>query len=724
MTQLYYQVKYSIALAMVIVVTSCATQGQERLSYPATPTQVSSKSYHGEEITDKFAWLANATSDSTKSWAKSQDALMKQYVESFGMYEQLKGKVQQLLAVSGRSELPMQAAGKYVYLKNFEGRNWDLFMKDDSEERRLFGAEPPFNPRAVRFFLPSPDGSKIALALATGSFDWKVMDAETGELSEATMRGRELEGTRLAWSQDSKSFYYIGNTKEEEGKRSGFVVKRHVVGEAADSDKIIFTPNSDGSKIELNVCRGGDYLIIAEREGSATQAKIHYLRTKTDELVSLIDEAYASFIFLGNDGDNFYFQTDADAPKGKVVQININRPSKSAWKELVPEGEKPVMGYQSAGGTFLPVMADNKFVIPTQNDLEQYLQVYSKTGQFLREIKLPSGGLYFNTNGMNGISSNIESPVVLIRFIGLTEPNTIFQIDVNSGEVIPFSRATTNFDASQYMSEIVFATSKDGTRVPISITRKKDIAKNGKAPLMMQVYGAMAFTNYPYFQGDFIAWLEMGGIHAVAHVRGGGAFGSGWHQAGIGRKKQNGIDDYIAALQYVIDEGYTSAERQVVNGGSAGTILAAAALVQRPDLIGGAVLHYGMLDMVGYAERFSSDANHAYMIPDLGTASVKEDFDVLKKYSPYQNLKSATCYPPVLALTSEVDTPLDTDSYRFIAGLQNSNEECSNPHLLQMAWGSHHSTFGSRQHSPVLTFADELAFLILALNIDVEDWLK
>ncbi len=362
---------------------------------------------------------------------------------------------------------------------------------------------------------------------------------------------------------------------------------------------------------------------------------------------------------------------------------------------------------------------DNKFVIPYQKDLKQYLGVYDLTGKPLKEIQLPSGGLYFNTNGLNALSGIRTGTKLLTRFIGITEPSTILEVDIRSGKVVPFSRAKTNFSASDYTSEIIFSTSKDGTQVPISLTYKKGLKRDGRTPLLMQVYGAIAFTNYPYFQGDYMTWLEMGGIHGVAHIRGGGALGSKWHQQGIARNKQNGIDDYISAIEKVVDARYTSYDKIVINGVSAGTIPVGGVLTQRPEIVGAAVLHYGMLDMIGYADKFSSDTNHGYMIPEIGSASNREDFEALASYSPYQKIAESVNYPPVLALTSEVDTPLDTDSYRFIAKLQNIDS--SNPYLLQMAWASGHSGFGSQTHSPVDTFADEIAFLIKAMRLDTKD---
>ncbi len=302
-------------------------------------------------IVEDYTWLNNAADDKVKTWVKSQDEVMRGYVRSMPQYSELKAKVGNLMSISGRAELPMMGGDKTFFLRDDAAGKWNFLIKEGSEERGAFQPEPPFNPRAFYFYIPSPDGRYVAMAMATGHFDWKILDVTSGKLLDETLLGRDLGGTRLAWSRDSKSFYYIGpGTTDSEGARSEYVVKKHVVGTVATSDKAVFTPKSDGSKLELNVCKGGDYLIIAEREGAATQAKVSYMITATDEVKTLIGVAEASFIFLGNDGKNFYFETDHGAPGGRVVSINIDNPTPTRWRELIPEGEKPVMGYQSAGG--------------------------------------------------------------------------------------------------------------------------------------------------------------------------------------------------------------------------------------------------------------------------------------------------------------------------------------------------------------------------------------
>lgn len=722
-SKIYIRKLLSTALVLLFC---CEVSAQSALNYPKTRKSPERKDYHGVNITDNYSWLDEVSSEEVKAWTKLQDDFSRAYLRSLPEYESLKKKVASLSNVTGRTALPSQGGGYYFYIQALEDGSWAMFRQKagSAQTEKL---ELPFDGRAATFILPSPDASYLALAMNRpgGYLDWKVYDVSTQKLLDATLSGATLGDTRLAWARDGKGFYYVGMEAGDDAQspRKNKQVWYHRVGATSDTDTKVYTPESPGSKLHLDVSDEGRYLVMAERQGAATAAKIKYMPVNGPDrsVRSLVGDAEASYIFLGNDNSRFYFQTDLGAPNGKIVSVDINKATR-VWKDLIPEGKIPMMGFQSAGGTMLPLIAGNRFVIPVQQDLKITLDIYDLAGRRKGKTELKAGGLFFRANGLNALSGSRDSDEVMAQFIGITEPNTVFSVNAKTGKSTAWARSKVEFNAEDYVSRIAFTTSKDGTRIPISLTYKKGLKRNGKNYMMMQVYGAIAFTNYPYFQGDYMAWLDMGGIHAVAHIRGGGAYGSQWHQDGIARKKQNGIDDYIAALEWAIDQKYTSADRMVINGVSAGTIPVGAVMTQRPDLVGAVVSHYGMLDMIGYAEKLGADANHSYMMPEIGNSSNAEDFAVLHTYSPYQKLIKDRKYPPVLALTSDGDAPLNADSYKYIAQLQSLKQ--SNPMLLQMAWGSGHSMFGSQEHSPTDTFADELAFLIKAMNINVSDWLK
>lgn len=715
-----------VLATLLMLVLAVSSWAQNNTDYPKTKKAPKRTTYHGTTITDDYSWLDKVGNEEVKAWTKSQDDFTRGYLRSMPEYDALRKKVANLSQVSGRTALPAQGGGHYFFIQATAEGPWAMYKQkagsDKAEKLAL-----PFDGRAATFILPSPDASHLALAMNRpgGYLDWKVYDVSTQKLMEATLIGAPLGDTRLVWSEDGNGFYYTGMEagEDQQSPRKNKQVWYHRLGATSDTDTKVYTPESPGSKLHLDMSDDGRYLVIAERQGAATAAKIKYIDGKGPDRTAktLVEKAEASYIFLGSDDSKFYFQTDLGAPNGKIVSVDINQATQ-VWKDLIPEGDVPMMGFQSAGGTMLPLMAGDKFVVPVQRDLKITLNIYALNGKPELKTEMKSGGLFFRANGLNALSSSRDSDEVMAQFIGITEPNTVFSINAKTGISKAWARSKVQFNADEYVSGIAFATGKDGTRIPISLTYKKGLKRNGKNYMMMQVYGAIAFTNYPYFQGDYMAWLDMGGIHAVAHIRGGGVYGSQWHQDGIARKKQNGTDDYIAALEWAIKEKYTSADRMVINGVSAGTIPVGAVMTQRPDLVGAVVSHYGMLDMIGYAEKLGEDANHSYMMSEIGNSADAGDFAVLNTYSPYQKLARGTTYPPVLALTSDADAPLNADSYKYIARLQALGQ--TNPMLLQMAWGSGHSGFGSQTHSPVDTFTDEMAFLIKAMKINVKDWLK
>ena len=695
------------------------------LKYPETKKKQIFTTYHNEKFSDDYGWMKDIKLPEVIQWAKLQDSFTASYTRSLPQYKQIRNKISSLSKITGNLSLPEYSKDHVFYAGDAPDGKWYLYRKS------IDGGEPevipvPFDARAAPFVLPNPQGTHVAMALALpgGYFDWRVFDIEKKTISKEFLIGTAMGNTRLAWMPDGKSFYYVSSDKAKEPKkpRSNLSIKHHVIGSAASADSLIYKAAYGGSKLQLNLSTDGKNLIVVERDGAATAAKVFYFGTENKKQVYLIEKADASYVFMGNDGSKFFFETDKNAPRGKIVSIDTSKKS-AQFKDIISLGDETILGYQYAGGSILPIMVKDRILVVYQKDLKVKMKFFDFSGQLKKTAEMSSAGLYFNASGLNALSGKQFRNEALLRFIGITEPNTILKVDAMKGEISVFRRAKVTFNSDDYKSEIVFAESKDGTKVPISLTYKKGLKRDGKNYLMMQVYGAIAFVNYPYFQGDYMGWLEMGGIHAVAHIRGGGAYGAKWHKDGIARNKQNGIDDYIAAINWTVKNGYTSHKRTVLNGVSAGTIPVAGVLTQKPDLVGGAVFHYGMLDMLSYASTYSKDKGHGYMIPEIGNPATKEDFEAIKAYSPYQKIDKNKAYPPTLALTSDMDAPMNSESYKWVAKMQNLKKTTS-PQLLQMAWGSGHSGFGSRSHSPVTTFSDELAFLVKAMNIKLNSALE
>ncbi|MEZ5428301.1 MAG: prolyl oligopeptidase family serine peptidase [Pyrinomonadaceae bacterium] len=731
-----YKILYTFGL-IAVVSLSAFTQSRnpeaqsnslakEKLNYPPAKKVSKVVTYHNEEFSDDYGWLENANDSEVQKWVKSQDNFTTAYTRSSPFYEAIKKRLTDLSDVKGNMALPEYSKDYLFYVNDDREGKWNLYKKaiNDTEAEVL---PLPFDARAAQFFLPNPQGTHVALGLAMpdGYFDWKIYDVQKKALLPETLRGSVIGNTRLAWAEDGNSFYYIASEQAQapQNPRTNLSIKKHTVGTKADGDNLIYKAETDGSKLEIDLA--DKKIVVVERDRASTKGMVFYFETeneKKEQPVYLEKTPTASYVFLGNRDSVLYFETDRDAPRGKIVSIDTKKEN-TQWKDVVKQNAETIMGYQSAGGSLLPILVKDKILVVYQKDLKLNVKIYDFAGLLKDTVELPSGGLYFNANGLNALSGKQYKNEALLRFIGITEPNTILKVDAHNGKLSVFHRATVSFNSDDYESKIVFAESKDGTKVPISLTYKKGLKLDGKNYLMMQVYGAIAFVNYPYFQGDYIGWLEMGGIHAVAHIRGGGAYGEKWHQDGIKRNKQNGIDDYIAALKWVTEKGYTSAKRIVMNGTSAGTIPVVGVLTQQPELVGGAVLHYGMLDMLSYASKYRNSASYGYMIPEIGDATILEDFRTIRNYSPYQKIDRNTSYPPTLALTSDQDFPLNAESFKWVAKMQDL-EKTSSPQLLQIAWGSTHSGFGSKTHSTVTTFSDELAFLVKSMNIKLSADLK
>lgn len=710
-----------VLLGASFMIMAVNVLSQDTFSYPNTRVLTMTNNYFGEEFQDDYGWMSEESME-LSTWVKRQNEITDTYVKTNNDYKRIMAKVSEISNISGRTELPVFSKNHLFYIEENVDGQWSLrrthLITHVTEIIAL-----PFDARAAYFVIPNLDGTQVALGLAVlgGYIDWKIFDIPSSSFLPQKLNGCTMGGSRLIWSPNGETIYFTSpkNMNNETHNRSGIQIIRHDVG--SQENVVQYDPASEGVKLEINLCKGSENLVVVEREGAATDSKVFLfdtLKSNSEPLV-LREESTGSYIFLGNRDNLFYFQTDEDAPRGKIVAIDIKSVDKKPI-DIVKMKEDAMSGYQSAGGTLMPVMTKDFIAITYQNNLNQYIQIYSLNGDNRHRIELPAGGLYFNTNGMNDMSASQFHNDIFVRFIGITEPNSILKIDTKSGKLNSYLRARASFDADSYISKVVYCQSKDGTRVPISITHKKNLTLDGKNYVLLQVYGAIAFSNYPYFQADYNTWLEMGGIHAVAHIRGGGVYGDDWHKAGIRQNKQNGIDDYIAAIEWFYDNDYSSPSRLVINGTSAGTIPVAGVLTQRPEIIGGAVLHYGMLDMLSYANSYKSDQNHGYMISEIGDPSIREDFDALKKYSPYQHIMEGVNYPPTLALTSDLDTPLNKESYKWIAKMQ-SIKSTNTPQLLQMAWGSYHSGFGSAEHSSSRTFSDELSFLIKSMNIKLDE---
>jgi prolyl oligopeptidase len=423
---------------------------------------------------------------------------------------------------------------------------------------------------------------------------------------------------------------------------------------------------------------------------------------------ALLDKADAAYTFLGNEGTRFWIYTDLEAPRGRVVAIDLTKPQREHWTEVIPQAEETIAGGSLAGGNALGLFGD-RFVIMYMKDGRPLVKVFDRQGRFQYEVDLPDGGSIWG-----GLSGAQNDPEVFYQFLGLTDPSTIHRLNLETGKSTIFHRSKLRFNPDDCVTTQVFYKSKDGTRVPMFVSHKKGLQPDGSHPAFMYGYGAFGWSSFLWYQPQVLVWMEMGGVYAQPSLRGGGEYGEAWHQAGMKLNKQNAIDDYIAAAEWLIANKYASPSKLVANGGSASGALAGAAVIQRPDLFNACIIDRPALDMI----RFDQFTGAGHWIQEFGSSTNAEEFQALYAYSPYHNLKPGQCYPATMIMVGDRDeVTVPMHAYKFTAALQ-AAQGCGQPVLLKMMWGAGHN-FGATTEQMIDSMADEITFLARALNLEV-----
>ncbi|MCI0353557.1 MAG: prolyl oligopeptidase family serine peptidase, partial [Acidobacteria bacterium] len=428
---------------------------------------------------------------------------------------------------------------------------------------------------------------------------------------------------------------------------------------------------------------------------------------KDGAMKPLIEVAEADFKLLGSQGSRFWFYTDWNAPRGRIIAFDLERPQPRHWMEVVPQAQEPISGRSNVGGNALGMFGKH-LVLVYLKDGRPFLRTFDLQGKLKKEAAFPTGGSVWG-----GFSGRQDDPEVFYRFLELTSPSTIYRLNPATGRSEVFLRSTVNLRPGDYVVKHVFFRSKDGTRVPMFLAHKHGAEPGKDTPALLYGYGAFGWVAFTWFQPQVLAWMEMGGVFALPAIRGGGEYGEDWHKAGMKLNKQNAIDDYIAAAEWLVANGYTSSSRLVANGGSASGPVAAAAVLQRPGLFGASVIDRPILDLL----RFDQFTAASYWIPEFGSASDPQEFKALYAYSPYHTLRDGQCYPPTLVVSGERDqTAVPLHAYKFTAAMQ-AAQGCGQPVLLKVMRGIGHN-FGATAEQRVDSWTDILTFLFRALGMD------
>ncbi|CAN5349570.1 prolyl oligopeptidase family serine peptidase [soil metagenome] len=690
-----------------------STTAGERITYPETRRVEQVDDYHGTRVADPYRWLEDADSPETAAWVEAQNRVTFGILKSIPEREGIERRLTELWNYE-RFSVPFKQGGRYFFSRNSGLQNQSVLYWQptlEAEPRVLLDPNTLSEDGTVALSMirVSEDGRYLAYGTSSGGSDWqeiRVREVETGQDRPDHLRWIKFSGA--AWTHDGQGFFYSrfpqpeGNTLTTENLNNKLYY--HRLGTPQSEDVLVYErPDRPEWRFFPQVTDDGRYLVIYTSYQTSKNDLLFVdlgdpqqpnLGAPVRELVTGFE---ANYSVAGNDGPVFYVQTDRDAPKGRTIAIDSRQPQPASWRTLIPEGENVLENVQ---------LINDQFVASYLQDASSRIRIFSLQGQPVREIELPTLG------SVGSISGEREDTEAFFSFTSYLYPTTIFRYDFRTGESSVFRAPQVAFDPSGYETKQVFYTSKDGTRVPMFITHRRGMQLDGTNPTLLYAYGGFNVSVTPGFSVSNLVWLEMGGVYAVANLRGGGEYGQEWHQAGTRERKQNVFDDFIAAAEYLVREGYTRPRKLAIAGGSNGGLLVGTALNQRPDLFGAALPAVGVMDMLRY-HQFT--IGRAWSV-DYGTSEDPEGFGYLYAYSPLHNIKPGTCYPATLVTTADHDDRVvPGHSFKYAAALQ-AAQACENPVLIRVETRAGHGA-GKPTSKVIEEAADRWAFLVRSLGM-------
>ncbi len=697
--------------ALALAACDSATESQDpagaALDYPATATVDQVDTFFGTRVADPYRWLEADVreSEAVRNWVDAQNALTYAYLDSIEERDIIRKRLTELWDFE-RYGLPVKEGGRYYYSYNDGLQNQDVIYTQASLD-----AEPVLliDPNtwsddgtiALASYTPSPDGRHLAYLVQDGGSDWRaarIIDVETGALL-----GDELEWlkfTALSWAADGSGFYYSRYPQPDEaGKFQSLNMNQavyfHALGTAQDEDRLVYaSPDNPEWGHFAAVSDDGAHLVITTWKGTDDRYQIvHRDLTDPDAEPEFLVRGFDSdYTFVGNVGDELYFRSNLDAPRNRLIAIDVQRPQPGNWREIIAEADDVLDGVSLVGNTI---------IARYMQDAQSVVKLYGLDGDYEGMVNLPGIGTAF------GFDGKLDDPETFFGYTSFDTPTTVSRLDVATGEVSVFRQPEVDFDPDDYVVRQVFYDSKDGTRVPMFISHRVDVQPDGENPALLYGYGGFNIAQKPAFSITRLAWMEMGGVYAVANIRGGGEYGERWHQAGTRLNKQNVFDDFIAAAEYLVENGYTKPSRLAIFGGSNGGLLVGAVTNQRPDLFGAAIPAVGVMDML----RFQHFTAGRFWVDDYGSADDPEEFEALYAYSPYHNVKPGTDYPAVLVTTADTDDRVvPGHSFKYAAAMQNAQAGDA-PVLIRIETRSGHGS-GKPTEKIINDYADRWAFLL------------
>ena len=747
----------AILSSLAIVAGTLGAQTQNApLSYPAAARGTQVDDYHGVSIADPYRWLEDTDSPATKAWVEAENRLTDAFLASIPERAAIKNRLTEIWNYA-RFSAPFKNGGRYFYFQNTGLQNQSVLYVQDGRtaaprvllDPNVLSADGTV---ALSGQAASDNGRYLAYSVSTSGSDWQevhVRDVNTGRDLPDTLKWVKFSG--ISWTHDDKGFFYSRYDEPTSGNKMTNVNRNHKiyyhrVGRPQSSDELIYDrPDQPDWLLFGNVTDDGQYLIITVAQGTDVRNRLYFIdldnpgKPKINNPVfRLIDRFDAEYEFVGNRGTMFYVRTDRNAPKGRIVAISIENPREERWNTIVAESKDALVTATTAGEDIVAnylrdAQSSIRFFSASRDDRRDQRQraqpaprrnpgsIYDDTtgptvarGQQLTgggftlrgELPLPGIGTVNEIRGRQGDDEMFYS------FTSFLYPTTVYRYDLKTHRNEVYRAPKVAFDPSKYETRQVFFTSKDGTRVPMFITAKKGLQLDGNNPTLLYAYGGFNISSTPSFSSANAAWLEMGGIYALANLRGGGEYGKEWHEGGMLAKKQNVFDDFIAASQYLIREKYTSIPKLAIRGGSNGGLLVGAVMTQRPEQFGATLPEVGVMDML----RFQKFTIGWAWTSDYGSSDNAEQFKYLRAYSPLHNIKPGTCYPPTLGFTADHDDRVvPGHTFKFIATMQ-AAQGCANPILVRIETKAGHGA-GKPTAKQIDEAADRFAFLFRTLRM-------
>ena len=694
--------------------TSAAPAPAQTLQYPAARKSDVVDDYHGTRVPDPYRWLEDPDSPESRAWIEAQNRLTAAYLAEIPARAALRERLTKLWNYP-KYGTPFRKARRYFFFKNDGLQNQSVLYKQAS-----LTADPEtlLDPNvlsedgtvALSTLAVSEDGRLLAYGTSASGSDWeefRVRDVAEGRDLSDHLKWIKFSGA--SWTNDDAGFFY--SRYPEPGDKALTDVNRfqrlyyHRLGTEQTADVLVYErPDQPDWGMNAEVTDDGRYAVLHVWLGTDRRNRVYYLDLKdarrpkvTGEVVRLLDDFDASYAFVGNDGPVFYFLTDLEAPRKRVIAIDTRHPERARWREIIPQGPDVLDGIHIIHDTF---------VANYMHDASSRLRLFTLEGRLVKDLPLPTLG------SIGAISGERKDDEMFYAFTSFLYPTTIFRYDFKSGGTSVFKAPTIDFDPSGYETKQVFYSSKDGTRVPMFITHKKGLHLDGSNPTYLYGYGGFNISLTPSFSVAMLVWLEQGGVYAVPNLRGGGEYGEEWHQAGMHDKKQNVFDDFIAAAEYLIAQGYTSPSKLAIAGGSNGGLLVGAAITQRPELFGAALPAVGVMDML----RFHKFTIGWAWVTDYGSADSVAQFPYLYKYSPLHNIRAGTRYPATLVTTADHDDRVvPGHSFKFTAALQ-AAQAGPRPVLIEIETKAGHGA-GKPTSKLIEEQADRFAFLVKNLGM-------